>query len=234
MKIIKYIFYIFLSIIVFYIILFAYISIDNKISMRKHQEVTQKYQEACTELDFEAAREYLNQNRQNYIRSDEERKEEEWKYYEAFDYIYKAEIQYILSEFDDEDCVDRITFLLTEIPIEGEKPRAGLCGYYETDRDGWSSESKSLDAYIIWTEHYNRLCNTILTLSINRNYPQLAKAILLHFVDNVETYKGKSDGSFKIDGVEVDGNHGYIKFTSTDRDAAKKKYDEAVKMGYLK
>ena len=200
------------------------------------QKVIQKYQEACKELDFETAREYMDELRHDYIsklnESSNERDKAEGKFYAAFDYIYTAEIQYILSEFDDKECVDKIAFLLAEIPIEGEKPRAGLCSYYLACRGDFGEEGVPLDAYIVWTEHYNRLCNTILSLSINRNYPQLAKVALMQFVDNVEAHKG-GDG-VKIDGVKVDGNHGYIKYTSTDRDAAKKKYDEAVKMGYLK
>ena len=39
------------------------------------------------------------------------------------------------------------------------------------------------------------------------------------------------NGERIVDGISVDGNHGYIKYTSADRDAAKKKYDEAVRNG---
>lgn len=211
---------------------------DNQETKKYHK--APNYQDACKELDFETAREYMselhqiyiNEQAQNGITHRRQRKEAEGNYYKAFDYIYKAEIQYLLSEYDEAECVDRISFFLEDIPIEGEKFPGGLCDYFIVCRGDWGDEGIPLDAYIVWTEHYNRLCNTILSLSINRNYPQLAKVALMQFVDNVEAHKG-GDG-VKIDGVKVDGNHGYIKYTGTDRDAAKKKYDEAVKMGYLK
>ena len=216
-------------------IVFAYEPIKTYLQDKKaneevnnYKKASQNYQEACKELDFEAARTYLYQFRQEYLNC--RNKQSEAKYYEAFDYIYKAEIQFLLSEFSDEECVDKITFILTEIPVEGEKAQAGLCRYWSACRD--EKEGKPLDAYIVWTEHYNRLCNTILTLAINRNYPKLAKFAIMQFADNVEVYKGSSDG-IEIDGVNVDGNHGYIKYTSSDRDAAKKKYKEALQLGAI-
>lgn len=214
---------------------------DNQ-ETKKFQDAS-IYKNACKELDFETAREYMSELHQIYIdalskpmfledENKEAKKKAENKYYEAFDYIYKAEIQYLLSEFDEDECVDKLAFFMEDIPIEGEKVPAGLCDFRMACRGDFGEEGVPLDAYIVWTEHYNRLCNTILSLSINRNYPKLAKFALMQFVDNVEAHKG-GDG-VKIDGVKVDGNHGYIKYTSTDRDAAKKKYNEAVKMGLAK
>ena len=158
----------------------------------------------------------------------EERKKAEWMYYSAFDHIYKAEIQYLLSELNGDECKDKITFLLEEIPVEGEKFPQGLCHYSIACRGEWGDEGLPLDAYIVWTQHFNRLCDTILSLAINRNNQDLAKMILLKYVDNVEVTRG---GDNVVDGVMVDGNHGYIKYTSVDRDAARKKYDEAVRIG---
>ena len=57
--------------------------------------------------------------------------------------------------------------------------------------------------------------------------------ILLKYVDNVEVTTGNNP-AVVVDGVKVDGSHGYIKYTSADRDAARKKYDEAVRIGAFK
>ena len=57
--------------------------------------------------------------------------------------------------------------------------------------------------------------------------------ILLKYVDTVEVTIGDGPGIVD-DGVKVDGDHGYIKYTSADRDAARKKYDEAVRIGAFK
>lgn len=197
------------------------------------------YQEACRAEDFEAARDtmsiyhkkYLEELSGHWFHNSEERTKAEGKYYEAFDYIYKAEIQYLLSELRGDECKDKILFILEEIPIEGEKFPQGICGYSVARRGSAGEEGLPLDAYIKWTQHYNRLCDNILSLAINRKNQDLAKLILLKYVDNVEVTEGDSDGGVKVNGVTVDGYHGYIKYTNADRDAAKKKYDEAVELG---
>ncbi len=196
------------------------------------------YQEACRAEDFEAARDtmsiyhekYLEELSKNGIINRENRKKAEGKYYEAFDYIYKAETQYLLSELRGDECKDKISFILEEIPIEGEKFPQGLCDWSVACRGSWGDEGLPLDAYVVWTQHFNRLCDNILSLAINRKNQDLAKLILLKYVDNVEVTRGES-GGIKVNGVTVDGNHGYIKYTNADRDAAKKKYDEAVELG---
>lgn len=194
------------------------------------------YQEACKDGDFETAHSFLNAYHEKYVEAQSRGSMGAWryernKYFQAFDYIYKREIQYLLSELDEEECKDKILFILEEIPAEGEKFPEGLCDYRIVCRGDFGDDGIPLDAYIVWTQHYNRLCNNILTLAINRKNRSLAQSILLQYVDNVEAIKGDSDGSLKVNGVKVDGNHGYIKYTSEDRDAAKKKYDEAVKSG---
>ena len=192
------------------------------------------YQEACKDGDFEAARSFLNAYHEKYVEAQSTGvtlKKAEGKYFQAFDFIYKSEIQYLLSESDAEECKDKILFILEEIPVEGEKFPEGLCDFEIVCRGDWGNEGIPLDAYIVWTQHYNRLCNNILTLAINRKNRSLAQSILLQYVDNVEAIKGDSDGYLKVNGVKVDGNHGYIKYTSEDRDSAKKKYDDAVKSG---
>lgn len=201
----------------------------------------QSYRDAVKNNDFESARDTLNVYREKYLYEQSqngithrhERKEAEGKYYQAFDDIYKAETQYLLSELSGEECKDKILFILEEIPVEGEKFPAGLCDYDVVCCGDWGDEGVPLDAYIVWTQHYNRLCGNFLTLAINRKNQELAKAILLQFVDNVEAIKGDNYG-IDVDGVKVDGNHGYIKYTSVDRDAAQKKYDEAVASGAFK
>ena len=200
------------------------------------EEKDMDYRDAVKALDFETARDILKTYHERYLEElskdtwdKEEMRKAKGMYYSAFDHIYKAEIQYLLSELNGDECKDKITFLLEEIPVEGEKFPQGLCDDFIAWRDEGGDKGLSLDAYIVWTQHFNRLCDNILSLAINRNNQDLAKMILLKYVDNVEVTKGGS--SVKVDGVKVDGNHGYIKYTSTDRDAARKKYDEAVRIG---
>lgn len=204
-----------------------------------NKEISQmNYRDAVKALDFEAARDVMKKYRDRYLEelskdgilNEKERRKAEAKYYSAFDEIYKAEIQYLLSELSGNECIDKITFLLAEIPVEGEKFPQGLCDYSIARRGNWGNEGLPLDAYIVWTQHFNRLCDTILFLAINRKNQDLAKLILLKYVDNVEVTEGRSNG-IKVNGVWVDRSHGYINYTSADRDAARKQYNEAVKLG---
>ena len=201
------------------------------------EEMDMDYRDAVKALDFETARDIMKTYHERYLekkwsRNKEERKKAEGMYYSAFDHIYKAEIQYLLSELNGDECKDKITFLLEEIPVEGEKFPQGLCDYDIASRgNGFTDEGLPFDAYIVWTQHFNRLCDSILSLAINRRNQDLATMILLKYVDNVEVTIGSMNPVVVVDGVKVDGNHGYIKYTSTDRDAARKKYDEAVRIG---
>lgn len=197
------------------------------------------YRDAVKVGDFDAAYDSLNIYHKNYIFYQAKngiiyrnaRKYSESRYYEAFDYIYKAEVRHILTQMDGREAIDKIFFLLDEIPIEGERSPQGLCEYDLVCRGDWGDEGIPLDAYIVWTQHFNDLCMSILNLAINRKNKDLARQILVHFVENVEAIKGSSSERIVVNNVRVDGNHGYIKYTKVDAQAAKEKYDNAVAMG---
>lgn len=192
------------------------------------------YKDACAAGNYEAAHLFLDEYCNTYLKKiskgyiyRDEKTAAESKYYMAFDHIYNSELQYLMSQMSEEECKDKIVFLLNSVPVVGEVVPGGICDYdYVSD---WEAEGDLLRAYITWTKHYNRLCNTILTLAINRKYKSVAQTALMQYVDNVEVTKG-GDGVY-VDGVRVDGNHGYVKHTSADRDAAMKKYKDALKLG---
>ena len=201
---------------------------------------SQDYRAAVKEGDYEAAHEILADLYEVYsqIEPDYSNKGEKVlsqnEYYQAFDYIYKAETQYIIAEVGGMDAVDKIIFLMEDIPVDGTKPQKGLCNWEASEQLEARfpvTEAWSLNGYIVWTRHYNDLCNKILSLAINRKNQELAQSILLQFVDNVEVTQGSNTTEVKVDGIKVDVNHGYIKYTSTDRDAAQEKYDKAVESG---
>lgn len=122
-------------------------------------------------------------------------------------YIYKNEVQFILVNFNDEECRNKIQFLLADISIIGEKGEAGSRSYY-------GGISKYEIAYQTWAKHFNRVCDNVLTLAINRKYKSTAQMALLQIVDNMKT--------------SYSGNHSYVEYIDTDRKNAKKKYDDAV------
>ncbi len=209
----------------------------NKQSTDTSADEYNSYQDACRELNFDAAHDSLDVYRNEYIEAQskgaydgrEEIAAAKGKYYNAFDYIYKAEVQYLLSEVEGEDCKDKIIFLLESIPVDGQKLPEGVCD--DDVVDIYSDESIPLYAYIAWTHHYNSLCNNILKLAINRKNQELAKQTLLQFVDNVNIIQYSFVNDMVVDGVEIGVDQGYIKYSSEDRDKAKAQYDAAVENG---
>jgi hypothetical protein len=153
----------------------------------------------------------LNQYREDYTEALSEDLDKSYRrkkydaaqqeYYKAFDYIYQHEVQLIMAEATEEECEGKITFILQSIPVEGEK----------NERGGWNFDSmKRFKAYLIWSQHYNSLCNNILTLAINRKNQKLARFILMQFVED-----DFEDGEYK----------------SIERNKAEQKYQEAVNLG---
>jgi hypothetical protein len=174
------------------------------------------YIEACNARDFETAHKILNQYREDYTEALSEDLDKSYRrkkydaaqqeYYKAFDYIYQHEVQLIMAEATEEECEGKITFILQSIPVEGEK----------NERGGWNFDSmKRFKAYLIWSQHYNSLCNNIFALAINRKNQELARFILMQFVDE----------------IFIDGNNRYVKYRSIERNKAEQKYQEAVNLG---
>lgn len=171
------------------------------------------YREACRNYDFDTAHKILGELHSAFT----EGSLADDKYYEAFDYIYKAEVQYLMSQYDEDELRGKILYLLEEIPVEGIKAPEG--------RGEYTIDSRYYE-YRDWAVHYNRLCSSILALSINQKFHEVAQMVLLQFIDNIDIKQ------------EQEWKHGYgydmyseVKYISIDRDAAQSKYDEAVSLG---
>lgn len=181
------------------------------------------YRAACSRGDFETAHAILGDLLETYnssfMRNDD--------YYTAFSYIYPREIQYILANLEGDECVDKIIFLLTEIPITGMKPAEG-----DIDDGGSfglagdiSNHSGPGWRYLEYVKNYNALCDNILTLAINRRNQRLAKMVLLQYVENVSVVEKE------IEDPDRNGNFTRVTYSYTDLDRAKKKYNNALQLG---
>ncbi len=176
------------------------------------------YKKAVKDGNFEAAHNILEKMHDDYVEAlGKAYAEDMWererpelanfrvvrqKYYAAIDYIYSHEITSILTN-GDEQAADKIVFLLSEIPLDGDKD-----GYYDGDSD--YPESQGGIAYTNVCIAINKLCDKALTLAINRQNKEFAQNI-------IELYKpdfSRSD-NYK------------------SRDAAKQKLEEAIKDGRL-
>lgn len=141
-------------------------------------------------------------------------------YFDAFDYVYKAEIRMILSTMDGQDASDKITFLLSEIPVDGTKYSKGDYNNVNSTDNGCVEYYTFYNTYNTWAQHFNGLCDTALMLAINRKNKVAAQQVLLYYADNVTvTHRYSTDN---------------IDYTRTDAHEAQKKYEDAEAMGMFK
>ena len=260
------------------------------------------YERACKKLDFEAAHKILKELRKDYYnRSDDFEK--------ALDYVYTAEVSYLLNTFPIEEARPKILFLLQECDYKGTDTYIKLCekictliistgncdlaievlrtlankyvDSYEFEEyftcfetvykavvdnfvknytgkesvakiakmmQGIPVEGSKITAngvygdvffyrrYNLWCTHYNRVCDHILTLAINNNNNDLAKAALLLYREEVDFIYSRPDDGIKyqiIEGVQVPTGDYYCKLHKESFNEAKKKYDDAVALGIL-
>ena len=75
----------------------------------------------------------------------------------------------------------------------------------------------------------------VLDLAISQDNKELANKVIKLYKENMDIFWGGSghktkDGRYveiAPDGTEVDGNHIYVTYNYKDKEAAKKKYEEA-------
>jgi hypothetical protein len=112
-----------------------------------------------------------------------------------------------------------LTFLLAEIPIDGQKPDKSfniISSEFEEDGDSEVENHRLYKVYGYYVTSYNHLLDHALTLAINRKYKKLAESILIQYIDDLE---------FKLWGDEYNAE-----YSRSSYNAAKEKYDQAVSM----
>ena len=181
------------------------------------------YKEACKDGAFEDAHEKLEKIHETFVSTSIDSDDylaKAREYFSALEYIYKAEIQYIVTNMDDEACKDKLTFLLTEIPIDGQKPDESFKIYEERFKEGDNDEEgypKLYKVYGYYVISHNHLLDHALTLAINRKYKKLAESILIQYIDDLDFVKG-ADWYYRA------------VYSRSSYNAAKEKYDQAVSM----
>ena len=158
---------------------------------------------------------------------------------EAEKYVANEEIQYLAS-LNEEQANNRIILILNQKPIEGVEAAEKAClgkdvynGDFDEELDTPSNdlplELKEFRRYMAWCGKHNSQCNSVLSIAIACRNESLAKKILHSFRPDPELQlvhsRPKKDDSYE-DYYDV-----YAHYTNTSKDAAQKKYDEAVKSG---
>lgn len=197
------------------------------------------YQQACEKHDFEKAHSILGQLREVFVNQGLPHSYYKLvsdiygyqNYVDADIYIFREEAAYLMS-LNDSNTQNRILKLIMETPLDGRQLDEGYCDYYDAQEQSVTGGEK-VWLYFYCLKRINQKCDIVLDLAILNGNQSLAKKVLSFYKDNMHIEAGSSGNKITVKGktISVDGNHGYIWYDSADKDAAKKRYDEAVKNG---
>ena len=177
------------------------------------------YVEAISKNDFVTAHEILDgllmevihYNAIGSIRSYQAIEE----YWSAADHIYKAEMMYLI-EMNDQSANKRLINTLASMNIIGDKPLV---------KTGYSSWADKPEIYRLFLKRYNLLCDMILDIALLNNNSEMARQVLSMYKEDV--IRNDANGKYGKDADYV------YTFSYQSRDAATKKYNDAIKNGLL-
>ena len=182
----------------------------------KKSSKPRSYVEAVSANDYVTAHEILDQYLQRAI---------DWnggnfsnyEYIEKFwgvaDHIYKAEMMYLI-EMNDQAANKRLINTLAMMNIIGTKPVVN---------ENYHSKYTKEYSYYIFVSRYNLLCDEILNISLLNNNREMARQVLMMYKEDAILRK-------KL----VDGYEQYtFTFSYRSKEAATKKYNDAIKNGLL-
>ncbi len=188
------------------------------------------YQEAARAYDFEAAHKILDQLHEDYL-SYSYINEKEEKYESAFDFIFNAEAMFLCSK-GDEESLNRVVFLLSDIPVEGV-----AISENQTIEGVFDEQQKAHEKYVKYATRLNQKCNNLIDLSISYRKISLAEKILPFYkgvpdlinntVDDVKTtqYWEKNHINFVFYVKQV------MKYSYLDKENAIRKINKAIDDG---
>ena len=136
---------------------------------------------------------------------------------------------------------DIIIAMLQSYPVEGRPLAPGHYSYNRLhiyndpnlDKDNVEYNGDHYK-YCNWLPKYNQLCDRLLDIAIANKNNYLAQKLLPLFKKNIETVVAGSNGERAGDGEAVKYYSSYVRHYTADIDAAKKKYQDAVRSGAFK
>ena len=135
-----------------------------------------------------------------------------------------------MIEKNEKTSSDKILGLLSDEFGECLKPNSGLQNFYyidEDEHDIYEDGRSRRYRYMM----FNSTLNKILQKSISFHNKYLAEKVLVRYTPTVLIVKGEYGHKYK--GIEVDGNHCYIEFDNSEKEAAQKLHQQAIKDGEL-
>ena len=227
------------------IVVFAVTSCSNKSTGDNNSEdisvtgadgtIYHSYQTACSNGDYDAARDYIGKMKLQLASMDNvgyTAQEQRMAYAEFVNeaefYVVNEEIQYLAS-LNEEQANNRIILILNQQSIEGFEAVEKTCldkHIFLSMLDGHNASKQTNDfiKYIARCGKYNSQCSSILSIAIACGNESLAKKILHSFRPDPEIQSEKCKGN--NDWYDI-----YAHYTNASKEAAQKKYNEAVKSG---
>lgn len=150
--------------------------------------VYNSYQTACSKGDFDAARDYIGNMKEQYIVARAETDMHAvWAFEEAIQeaeaYVENEELQYLAS-LNEEQANNRIILILNQRAIDGLEAVENAClgknvyeGSLGGNHSGWD-DIDNFNNYIEWCRNHNSKCNTILNIAIACGNQNLAQKII--------------------------------------------------------
>ena len=202
--------------------------------------VYNSYQTACSKGDFDAARDYIGKMKEKFITVKADGDYDEIKAFEeaikeAEAYIENEELQFLAS-MNEAPANNRIILILNQRPIVGLEAAENAClgkKVYQSviqsnvDNSMWSDDCQTVTdfkRYIIWCGEHNSKCTSLLNIAIACGNQNLAKKMIHIFRPDPELLTKEIKGERYYFDV-------YAHYTNVSKNAAQKKYDEAVKSG---
>ena len=181
--------------------------------------IVKDYKKACGELDFITAHENLNKLQDKYL-SDLKNLTVEGYYFQAVDYIYTQELNYLFYS-DESDISQKVIMLLSDFPIIGMAPREGM-----TERiSSWETKYYEIKAHSKSVSVYNNVCNKILEHCIDQENKTLAKNIIKKIKSVPYILDGRKGEV--IEGIKFHDYASYVKYDKRPINEAQKKYNSA-------
>ena len=200
------------------VILLASVSIIGVACSHGNNKNDGDYVAAIRENNFELAHEILDDLYVDLIRSNSNNSFDADKYSERYwaaaDHIYKAEMNYLLSE-NDPEANRRMIYTLANMNIVGDVVKDGEHISY--------NQIHRCENYSTFTKRYNRICDEILKIAIFYKNQDMAEQIIKLY---------KQDNDFEHEWLnETDKYVAHITNSWSSRDAAQNKLQEAIDNG---
>ena len=136
------------------------------------------YVKAVAQNDYQQAHVILNKLQADYLQYWKSGKVAD-KFWNAANYIYKAEMQYLLPQ-NDPEAERRLLYTLDDFTPIGQTPDAG-------HKYSWDEHNRcyeKLGAYITYAEGYNKLSIEMIRVALRNNKLDFAKDVLSSMKDN--------------------------------------------------